>query len=120
MGILKKYLFWTYDRGSFHYDVMVTLILAFIFVSPRFINFGDKPAERLPAQGEVLVEAGPGMGLIYQVNAKQLDTKDGDAELQTSILRVIEPISGGVVVDKTEPVKDNNGKLVAYRVWVRR
>ena len=27
---LKGYLFWTYTRGSFHYDIMVTLILAFI------------------------------------------------------------------------------------------
>ena len=27
--ILKSYLFWTYPRGSFHYDVMVTLILVF-------------------------------------------------------------------------------------------
>jgi hypothetical protein len=36
------------------------------------------------------------------------------------MLRVIEPISGGVVVDRYEPVKDANGKLVAYRVWVRR
>ena len=31
---VKGYLFWTYDRGSFHYDVMVSLILVFIFVAP--------------------------------------------------------------------------------------
>ena len=36
---LKGYIFWTYDRGSFHYDVMVSLILLFIFVAPRFIDF---------------------------------------------------------------------------------
>ncbi|EQD43830.1 hypothetical protein B1A_15449, partial [mine drainage metagenome] len=33
--ILRSYIFWTYQRGSAHYDVMVTLILLFIFVSPR-------------------------------------------------------------------------------------
>ena len=37
--IFRSYVFWTYQRGSAHYDVMVTLILLFIFVSPRFINF---------------------------------------------------------------------------------
>jgi hypothetical protein len=120
MRFLKSYLFWTYERGSFHYDVMVTLILAFIFVSPRFINFGDKPAERLPAPGEVMVVNGQGLSLIYQINVKALDTKDADRDLKASMLRVIEPISGGVVVDRYEPVKDTNGKLVAYRVWVRR
>jgi hypothetical protein len=36
------------------------------------------------------------------------------------MLRVIEPISGGVSVDRYEAVKDTNGKLMAYRVWVRR
>ena len=41
--ILKSYLFWTYERGSFHYDVMVTLILAFIFVTPHVWNYGDHP-----------------------------------------------------------------------------
>ena len=118
--LLRSYFFWSYERGSFHYDVMVTLILLFIFLSPRWINFKDKPADRLPTQGEVLVQNGPGMSLIYQVNAKQVDTNDSPAELQAELLRVIEPISGGVVVDRTEPVKDNNGKTVAYLVWVRR
>ena len=45
--ILKSYLFWTYPRGSFHYDVMVTLILVFLFVSPRLINYRDRPQETL-------------------------------------------------------------------------
>ena len=26
---LRSYIFWTYERGSFHYDVMVTPILIF-------------------------------------------------------------------------------------------
>ena len=58
--LLRSYLFWTYDRGSIHYDVMVTLILVFLFVGPRFIDFGDKPVANVPLRStEVLVkEAG--------------------------------------------------------------
>ena len=41
--VLKSYFYWTYTRGSFHYDVMVTLILAFIFITPWLWNYGDKP-----------------------------------------------------------------------------
>ena len=41
---LKSFLWWTYPRGSMPYDVMVTLILAFIFIAPRYIDFHDKPA----------------------------------------------------------------------------
>ena len=34
--LLRSYFYWTYPRGNIHYDVMVTLILLFIFVTPQF------------------------------------------------------------------------------------
>ena len=40
---IKGYIWWTYERGSLHYDVMVTVILLFIFLAPRLIDFRDKP-----------------------------------------------------------------------------
>ena len=46
MSLVKRYIFWTYERGSFHYDVMVTLILLFIFISPHVIDFRAKPVEK--------------------------------------------------------------------------
>jgi hypothetical protein len=30
--LIRNYIFWAYERGSFHYDVMVTAILIFMFV----------------------------------------------------------------------------------------
>ena len=39
---LKKILFWSYDRGSWQYDLMCVLILAFIFLSPNNI-FESRP-----------------------------------------------------------------------------
>jgi hypothetical protein len=33
LSTLKKILFWSYERGSWQYDVMCVLILAFIFFS---------------------------------------------------------------------------------------
>ncbi len=41
--LLKSYFFWTYERGSMHYDVMVSLSLIFLFLSPRLLDFKDKP-----------------------------------------------------------------------------
>ena len=29
------FVFWTYDRGGVRYDIMVGMILAFIFLTPR-------------------------------------------------------------------------------------
>ena len=46
--ILISYFYWTYPRGCFHYDVMVTLILLFVFMTPQLWNYGDKRS-RVPA-----------------------------------------------------------------------
>jgi hypothetical protein len=110
---IKGYIFWTYERGSFHYDVMVTLILAFIFLAPMFINFKDQPAEHLPhPTGISFVEEGN--QLIYQVDASVVDAQD-EAMVQKNLLHVIEPISGKVTLVKTEPLRDSGGRIVAYR-----
>jgi hypothetical protein len=42
MGAIKRFIFWDFPRGSWQYDVMVGLILAFIFVTPKTI-FHDQP-----------------------------------------------------------------------------
>jgi len=46
---IRSYILWQHERGTLHYDVMVTLILIFIFARPYWINYNDKPAPRGPA-----------------------------------------------------------------------
>ena len=70
--ILKSYLFWTYPRGSFHYDVMVTLILAFLFLSPLVINYHERPQETLTSTSSVLVKTAGADALIYDIGADQI------------------------------------------------
>ncbi len=123
--LLRRYLFWTYERGSLHYDVMVTLILIFLFVSPRLIDFKDRPAETVALQSsEVLVkEAGSRHGnsrFMYQIRAEDMAAAKSEAERQAAFLRLIEPISGEVSLEHYEPVKDPAGKVIAYNVWVLR
>lgn len=113
---IKGYLFWTYDRGSFHYDVMVTLILVFIFVAPRFIDFKDQPTPPAAHRSDVVVTPD---GKVYQVDASAVDAQDLGM-VRTNFQRVIRPISGAVVIERIEPVRDQAGQIVAYRAWVRK
>lgn len=115
---IKGYIFWTYERGSFHYDVMVTLILIFVFVAPHFINFKDKPAEHLPHQTGLFFTADKDV-LVYQVDASVVDAQDS-AVVRRNLLRVIEPISGRVSIVSTEELRDSSGHIVAYRAVVRK
>ena len=124
--LIRSYIFWSYERGSFHYDIMVTAILVFMFVSPHFIDYNEKPVETVALHAsEVLVkEAGTSSSgssrFMYQVRADDMGSAMTDAERQTAILRVIEPISGEVTLERYEPVRDAQGKIVAYNAWVLR
>ena len=113
---LKGYLFWTFERGSFHYDVMVTLILAFIFIGPRFIDFKDKPTLQASHPTEIVASAD---GKTYQVDAAAVDAQD-EGMVRTNFQRLLRPITGAVTVDRVEQVRDGSGHVVAYRAWVRR
>ena len=43
MNILKRTLLWEYPRASWQYDVIVGLIVVFIFVTPYYVSFRDQP-----------------------------------------------------------------------------
>ena len=126
--LLRSYFFWTYERGSFHNDVMVTLILIFMIVSPHLIDFGDKPVETVALHAsEVLVKeagrSGASSRFIFEIRADQQggpQPGQSDTERRAAILRVVEPISGEVTLERYEPVLDAHGKVVAYNAWVVR
>ena len=115
---IKGYIWWTYPRGSVHYDIMVTVILAFIFLTPLWVNFRDKPQERPPHQTEVVVQQ-EGDGFLYKVDASAVKA-DNDADIRESLVRIIEPIAGEVAIERYEAVRDDKHNVVAYKVWVRR
>jgi hypothetical protein len=116
---IRSYVLWQHERGTLPYDIMVTLILIFIFFSPRVINFKDKPISRDPHPTEVVVTSDTEGRLIYQVPASAVTASD-DASAREQLLRVIEPISGAVSIVSYEKVSDNKGTLQGYRVVAAR
>ena len=78
-------MWWTDQRGSFHYDVMVTLILVFLFVSPRLINYRDRPQETLTSTKDILVRATGPNAWTYQIGADQLADTTSDAKLRAEL-----------------------------------
>ena len=116
---IRGYILWSYERGSLHYDVMVTLILLFVFLSPYWINFKDKPIERVPHQTGVLIQPDGQGGFIYQIQASAL-TAQTETSLRDQMLAIIEPITGAAAISKYEVVKDHSGHVQSYKVWVRK
>jgi len=116
---IRSYILWQHERGTLHYDIMVTLILIFVFFSPRVINFNDKPALSNPHSSDVLVTPDAQGGLLYQISASAITPGD-DQAMRDQLLRIIKPISGEVSITKYEAVPDRKGQVQAYRVWLKR
>ncbi len=124
-NLLKNYFFWTYERGSYHYDIMVTAILAFMFLSPRFIKFNDSPVQTVALRSsEILVKEDGRVGdqarFIYQIRADDMGQAVSDADRRRRIMHLIEPISGEVTLLRYDEVKDSSGHVIAYDATVLR
>ncbi|HUB19321.1 MAG TPA: hypothetical protein VL990_11850 [Acidobacteriaceae bacterium] len=116
--LLKSYLWWTYERGSVHYDVMVSLILAFIFLTPHFFDYGDRPKPDWP-RDEIRASVNPAGGMIYEVPIEMVRTQGGEPTDQ-DFENAIAPTSGPIVVDRHEAIREIGGGIVAWRVWGHR
>jgi hypothetical protein len=116
---IRGYILWQYERGTLHYDIMVTLILIFIFVSPKVINFNDKPIPPRSHPSDVVVTPDSQGHLLYQIQASAITAGD-DASVREQLLRLIEPISGAVSILSYETVADGKGHVQSYKVLAKR
>ena len=48
------------------------------------------------------------------------ERRRSEEERRAAILRVVEPISGEVTLERYESVRDAQGRIVAYNAWVLR
>jgi hypothetical protein len=122
--VLLSYFYWTYKRGSFHYDVMVTLILLFIFVTPFFWSYGDKPSPPGGPLHPIQVIGNDGQGVIVTVQAIDvnidLHTTAPNAVVKKALRRAIEPVIGDdMFITGWKTVIDTQGNL-AWQVWAHR
>jgi hypothetical protein len=115
---IKSFILWSHERGTIQYDVMVTLILLFVFLSPRYIDFNDQVG-RSPRPGDVIVSRDGSGGFVFQVESKAIQGGD-DAAVRAQLRGIIEPISGQISIQHYDPVTDKKGNIVAYKVWVKR
>jgi hypothetical protein len=124
--VLLSYFYWTYPRGCFQFDVMVTLILLFIFLTPQIPgwSYGDKPSSSAGPPHPIQVAANDGHGLIVTVAASDvsldLRTTASNQAVKKALRKAIEPVTGDAVfVERWETVTDAQGNS-AWKVWAHR
>lgn len=121
--ILSKTFFWSYERGTWQYDLAVILIVVFVLATPRRW-FHDKPQSGGPAApGQVELISKEGNRLTYRVDARILAPPTRLAlqtDLHTALQEALPELhNGNFSIAKIEPLRDEQGMVTAYQVEVR-
>ena len=123
---LGRILFWSYDRGTVPYDLLVIGIVAFVFFSPRtwFHDQPDSGPQPQQAQVGCVAEDAPSKDLRCRVDAHALFPSQRSPELQEKVHEVLR-INAVQLNGKTfqivqiEPVLNEAGGVLYYDVSVR-
>jgi hypothetical protein len=118
--VCARAVFWTYERGSWQYDIICAVFLAFIFLTPR-VWFHDGPTLELSdlRHRQGVIEIGrTKAGSEYLVDSRLVESmaplKPEDAV--AIILRA--RLNRSVTVKSVEPTRDKNNIMLGYRVVV--
>lgn len=120
--VMKQAIFWSYERGSWQYDIIVLLILAFIFFTPASW-FHDRPRLQLSdlrhVQGIVEVSH-VGKTRIYQLDARLVDSLEKVPPRKAFHQLLLQRVKPPFVVKSVEPIVGKDNVILGYTVVVGR
>jgi hypothetical protein len=128
--VLVRTLFWSFERGTWPYDVAVGLIVIFVLLSPRSWFNDRPPMVAAPAPATVdLRGTDPQNGVeIYRVSAQLLSFSGSvpEPELEHQLHDVVRKYvkslqlhNGGFEIVRIAPVRGTGGVIVFYDVSVK-
>src|SRR5580704_6645596 len=89
---IQRVIFWSYERGTWQYDIAVAGIVLFVLFSPRLIRFNDQPTvgpPPSPATIELRTMA-PGRIATYRVDARLLASPIRTPELEHDLHETVQ------------------------------
>jgi len=110
--MLKRFILWEYQRGSWQYDVIVGIILAFLFLTPRGW-YRDQP--RIPHVSVISVPSGE-----FMVDPDYL-TGIPEGQWIPKLTQEVRIRAGNsrLTVTRVEPFVDSDGELRFYIAFTR-
>lgn len=122
--IIVRTVFWSYERGTWQYDIAVVAIVLFVLLTPRSW-FHDQPQVGVPeAAGKVTLVSDDGTLQIYRVDARALAppmrAPELASDLHAAMQKAVPAFQGrGFEILRIEAVRDENGTVIAYNVQVK-
>lgn len=115
--MLKRFILWDFKRASWQYDVMVGIILAFIFLTPR-AWFRDQP--RIPSVRSIALLPSENGSSVFFVNSELLAGVPEKQRVQ-KLTGILQARMGNrrLLVTRVEPVLDSEGELQGYMAFAQ-
>lgn len=117
--VLTRSILWSYERGSWQYDLIVLAILAFIFLSPR-AWFNDRPTLELTDlrhQQGVVEMSRVNKTVRYLVDARLVEPLDQKPEDAIPII-LRQHLQKPFTVKSITEVRDRHQVILGYTVVV--
>jgi len=108
---IKRFLFWDYPRAGWQYDIMVGLILAFIFLTPRDV-FRDQPR----ASSIVMLPAEHGANVFWMDSEQFGDVAEAERPARADALLKARTGKKYNVI-RVEPIVDSEQEIKGYMAF---
>jgi len=108
---LKRFLFWDYPRAGWQYDVMVGVILAFIFLTPREW-FRDQPR----ASSIVMLPSEHG-ATVFWMDAAELSSVPEAAQSSKASALLKAQTGKNYNVVRLKPIIDSEQEIKGYMAF---
>jgi hypothetical protein len=123
--IFSRIFFWSYERGSWQYDLAVIAILVFVLLTPgRW--FRDQPThDGAASSADVELLSESGNRKIYKVDTRILTPPEQMPQLQNELHRALQKNesslqNGRFEITNVDSIRDAQGAVVAYRVTLKK
>jgi len=118
--VVTRTVLWSYERGSWQYDLICLAILALIFLTPHSW-FRDRPTLQMTdlRHNQGLVELGVDKdGRRYMVDARLVESL-GPMKLEQAVNEILRRrLQKEPVIKSIDPIQDRNKVLLGYTVLV--
>ena len=118
--VAARSVFWVYERGSWQYDVILAVIVAFIFLTPRSL-FNDRPTLQLSdlRHFQGVIEVGRAKdGWHYLVDSRLVESMRADRP-EGAVREILQRhLHKPFVIKSLEPTRDRNNVVLGYTVVV--
>src|ERR1700674_4036544 len=97
---IVRVVFWSYERGTWQYDIAVAGIVLFVLFSPRLIRYSDQPPVGPPAS--------------------PIQTPELEHDLHETVQKNVQDLrQGGFEILRIEPIRGDNGTVAYYDVSIK-